>query len=108
MADAYNSLGQICGSRGNPAKGVDYFKRALRADPDQSFAHLNLGRVYEGPREDQSRAGFLSGCHPVQSSTKERARVKHLFGRVNTQALNQSHGNEQVFPTYLDLNKHQP
>jgi tetratricopeptide (TPR) repeat protein len=46
MADAYCNLGIIESEQGNRIKAIDYFTRALKAEPRHYEAHYNLANLY--------------------------------------------------------------
>ena len=46
-AAVYSSLGYVCGLMGDVDKEITYYKTAIRYDPEDDVAYLNLGAAYE-------------------------------------------------------------
>ena len=56
----YNTLGSAYAMQGESQMAINAFQKAVELDSDQPYYHLNLSRLYQGPRQPKTRAGALS------------------------------------------------
>jgi Tfp pilus assembly protein PilF/peroxiredoxin len=59
LTRAWNNLGLLAGREGRTSEAIEYFERALQADPDYEVALVNLGNAYrQGKQPQQAQEAF--------------------------------------------------
>lgn len=70
FAQYYNNIGSQNVAEGNNAKAFQYFVKALKIDPQLSFAWSNLGVLYRRNRQfDASEAAYFQGLAVTHGSS---------------------------------------
>jgi superkiller protein 3 len=80
-ADAQNARGEILGNQQKPAEAIDWFKRAIRANPDYVETHINLGFFQQNQGENNA---VMASYQPAANLESESP--ADYFNRANVAA----------------------
>ena len=100
-AAAYNNLGVVYMSSGNPQLGRDAFQKAVTLDGGSAGAYLNLGRMAYSEREYAQSEVFLNKSLAVEPTNAEALTLisKHNYSWGNLMRPSPARKRSTRFPT---------